>query len=70
MSTKIRELDSTDIPVIDYEAEASDADIEMLLSHGWEISEDRREARLYSEGWSSIQAAIFSTRWFIEDCRA
>jgi hypothetical protein len=54
-------------PQIDYEVPASDADLQMLIDHGWEISEDRREARLYSEEWSSIQAAVFSTKWWIEE---
>ena len=52
---------------IDYEAEATDSEIQMLLDHGWEISEDSREARLYSEGWCTIQAAIFSTKWWIKE---
>ena len=56
--------------MIDYEADATDAELRMLTDHGWEISEDRREARLYSEEWSSIQAAIFSTRWWIAECAA
>lgn len=55
---------------IDYEVPLSDADRKMLLDHGWEISEDGREARLYSEEWSSVQLAVFSTKWWIEDCRA
>ena len=54
---------------IDYEAEATESEIQMLLDHDWQISEDCREARLYSEGWSTIQAAIFSTRRWIEDNR-
>lgn len=57
------------IPVIDYDATATDAEIQMLIDHGWEISDDQREARLYSEGWASIQAAIFSTKWWIEESR-
>ena len=55
------------LPKIDYEATATVEELAMLLSHGWEISDDEREARLYSEGWSSIQAAIFSTRSWIAD---
>ena len=51
------------------EVTATDAEIEMLARHGWEISDDQREARLYSEEWSSIQAAIASTRWWIEENR-
>lgn len=51
----------------DWEAPVTDADLQMLIDHGWEISEDQSEARLYSEGWSSIQAAVFSTKWWIED---
>jgi hypothetical protein len=47
--------------------QVSDADLRMLLDHGWEISEDGQEARLYSEGWSTIQAAIYSTKCWIED---
>lgn len=54
-------------PQINYEVPASDADIQMLIDHGWEITEDQREARLYSEEWSSIQAAIFSTKWWINE---
>jgi hypothetical protein len=57
------------IPQIDYDAPLTDADRQMLLDHGWEISEDDSEARLYSEEWSSIQAAVFSTKWWIEDCK-
>jgi hypothetical protein len=57
------------IEMIDYETLASDAEIEMLIAHGWEISEDQREARLYSEGWSSIQVVIASTKAWIEDNR-
>jgi hypothetical protein len=41
----------------------------MLLDHGWELSEDKREARLYSEEWSSVQVAIFSTKCWIDDNR-
>lgn len=52
---------------IDYEAAASEADFSLLVAHGWEISDDQHEARLYSEGWSSIQAALYSTRYWIED---
>jgi len=55
---------------IDYEAPLTDADREMLLAYGWEISEDEHEARLYSEGWSSVQAAVFSTKWWIWSRRA
>ena len=57
-------------PKIDYEATATESEIRMLLDHGWELSENQREARLYSEEWSSIQAAIFSTKCWIEDARA
>jgi hypothetical protein len=56
-------------PVIDYDKPASEAEIQMLLDHGWEISEDEREARHYSEEWTPIQSAMFSTRWWIEDCK-
>lgn len=55
------------LPQIDYDAEATRAEIRMLRDHGWEISNDMREARLYSEEWSSIQAAIFSTNWWIDE---
>jgi hypothetical protein len=55
--------------MIDYEAPVSETDIRLLLDHGWEISDDQREARLYSEDWSSIQAALYSTRCWIEDNR-
>lgn len=55
--------------LIDYNAALTESDEKMLLDHGWEISEDRREARLYSEGWSSVQAAIFSTKWWIEEVK-
>jgi hypothetical protein len=44
--------------------------IELLERHGWEISEDQREARLYSEEWSSIEAAILSTKWWVAECAA
>ena len=54
---------------IDYEAAVSKTDIQLLIDHGWEISDDEREARLYSEEWSSIQAALYSTRCWIEDNR-
>jgi hypothetical protein len=54
---------------IDYDAPATDAEIQMLIDHGWEISEDEREARLYSEEWSNIQLAIFSTKWWIKECK-
>ena len=54
---------------IDYEAPASETEIRLLERYGWEISEDQREARLYSEGWSNIQAALYSTRMWIEDNR-
>lgn len=57
------------IPQIDYNRLASKADIRMLLDHGWEVSEDHHEARLYSEGWSSVQAAVFSTQSWIEENR-
>jgi hypothetical protein len=53
--------------VIDYEAPIADADLQMLLQYGWEISDDLRSARLYSEEWSSIQAAVYSTKCWIED---
>lgn len=62
-------LAETGIPNIDYEAPVSDADLRMLIDYGWEISDDCREARLYSEGWSSIQAAVFSTKWWIEESK-
>jgi hypothetical protein len=52
---------------IDPDAPVSDTDLRMLLDHGWEFSEDGQEARLYSEGWSTIQAAIYSTKCWIED---
>lgn len=55
------------MPQIDCEATATKAELRMLLDHGWEISEDEREARLYSEEWSPIQIAIYSTRCHIED---
>ncbi len=55
----------TDLP----EGPASAAELQMLIDHGWEISEDQSQARLYSEGWSSIQAAVFSTKWWIEENR-
>jgi hypothetical protein len=54
---------------VDYEKPASDSDMRMLLSHGWEISDDGREARLYSDEWSSIQSAIASTKWWIEESK-
>lgn len=54
---------------IDYELMATPAEIQMLTDHGWEISRDQREARHYSEEWSSIQAAIFSTKAWIEENR-
>lgn len=54
-------------PVIDYEASVAQADLQMLRDHGWEISEDLRSARLYSEEWSSIQVAVYSTKCWIED---
>ena len=57
------------IPAIDYNTPISSADIQMLADYGWEISDDEREARLYSEEWSSIQAALYSTRCWIEDNR-
>ncbi len=53
----------------DYDAPLNDADRQLLLDHGWEISDDEQSARLYSEGWSSIQACIASTKGWIEDCR-
>lgn len=56
-----------DLP--DYEATPTDGEIKMLLDHGWEISEDQREARLYSEEWSNINAAIYSTLGFMADHR-
>jgi hypothetical protein len=52
---------------IDYEAPVTDAQIAMLAAHGWEISDDLRSARLYSEEWSSIQAAVYSTQCWIKD---
>lgn len=52
-----------------YDSPANEFDLQMLREHGWEISADKRQARLYSEGWSSIQAAIASTKWWIEDCK-
>ena len=55
------------IPQIDYEAALSESDEQLLIDHGWEISEDRREARLYSEEWSNVQAAVFSTKWWIAE---
>ncbi len=57
------------IPVIDYEAPLTAEDRTLLLDHDWEISEDEREARLYSEEWSNVQAAVFSTKWWIEENR-
>ena len=60
----------TNMPqIIYYEAAATETEIQMLTDHGWEISADQREARLYSEEWSSSQAAIASTRWWIEENR-
>jgi len=56
-------------PVIDYDAPLTAEDRMLLLDWGWELSEDDREARLYSEEWSSVQAAVFSTKWWIEECR-
>jgi hypothetical protein len=60
---------SMTIQLIDDEAQAGDDDIEILIAHGWEISKDQREARLYSEGWSSIQVAIASTKVWIDENR-
>lgn len=54
---------------IDYESLVSEDEIHLLLAYGWQISDDQREARLYSEEWSSIQAALYSTRWWIEENR-
>lgn len=45
----------------------SDTDIQLLIDHDWEISDDNREARLYSEGWSPILAATISTKWWIAE---
>jgi hypothetical protein len=56
------------LPTIDYEAPVFDAEIRLLERYGWEISEDQRYARLYSEEWSSIQAALYSMNCWIEDC--
>lgn len=58
-----------DEAAIDYEAPVSQQDLQMLVNHGWEISEGERYARLYSEEWSNIQAAVFSTKWWIEQCQ-
>jgi len=49
------------------EKPATVSEIQMLIDHGWEISSDQTGARLYSEEWSSIQAAILSTKWWIEE---
>jgi len=57
------------IPQIDYEAPLSAADEQLLIDHGWEISEFMRQARLYLGEWSSIPAAVFSTKWWIEECK-
>lgn len=57
------------LPIIDHEKDATPEEIKMLISYGWEISEDQHDARLYSEEWSSIQAAIWSTKGWIEDNR-
>ena len=56
--------------IIDYEALATDEELALLKCHGWEVSDDQREARLYSEEWSSIQAALYSTQCWIKDCEA
>lgn len=53
--------------MIDYDTKASQADLKMIHDHGWEISEDETKARLYSEEWSSIQVAIFSAKWWIQE---
>ncbi len=55
------------IPKPNYDVPATVAEIALLAQYGWEISEDQTEARLYSEGWSLIQAAVWSTRCWIED---
>jgi hypothetical protein len=55
------------LPKIDVEADATAQEIQMLIDHGWEVSDDKREARLYSEEWSPIQVAIYSTREYITD---
>jgi hypothetical protein len=55
------------LPRIDVEADATSQEIQMLIDHGWEISHDQRDARLYSEEWSPIQVAIHSTREHILD---
>ena len=54
---------------IDYDAPITTAEIQLLERYGWEISDDQRGARLYSEEWSSIHAAIYSTQCWIEDNR-
>lgn len=55
------------VPYIDYEVPVGVGDLELLVRYGWEISDDKRMARLYSEEWSSIQAALYSTKCWIED---
>ena len=66
LTDRIKELQP---PAIDYEAVLNSEERILLREYGWEISEDEREARLYSEEWSSVQAAVYSTKWWIEECK-
>lgn len=53
--------------VIDCETPPTSIELQMLLDYGWEISEDQHEARLYSEEYTPIQIAVWSTKWWIEE---
>lgn len=56
--------------LIDIEAALSPQDRELLLRHGWEIKRGGMEARLYSEEWSAVQIAAWSTKCWIEENRS
>lgn len=62
-------ISETGIPKIDHDAVLTAEDKNLLINHGWELSDDEREARLYSEEWSSAQAAVFSTKWWVDQCQ-
>jgi len=55
------------IALMDSGAPASADDLRLLERHGWEISADHREARLYSEEWSNVHAAVYSTKRWIKE---
>ncbi len=54
---------------INYDVPATAAELEMLFNHDWEVSDDERYARLYSEEYVCAQTAVYSTQCWIEENR-